>query len=105
MTSALTLMDVNENLVALLPKNALEEHTIGTASVEVPFHQHIPSCLSGNALRRSVIIGKGVIFQVSSDLMDLCLGGCLSMISHPCYRGYHGHLAESVWYGNLNGWS
>ena len=78
MTSALSLMDISEDLAAFLPSDALQVHTIGATPVEVPFDQRVSSSLSGDAFGCGIIIGKDIATQVTPDLIDPCRGGSLN---------------------------
>ena len=78
MTSALSLMDISEDLTAFLPSDALQVHTIGAAPVEVPFDQRVSSSLPDDAFSCGIIIGKDIVTQVTPDLIDPCRGGSLS---------------------------
>jgi hypothetical protein len=46
--------------------------------VEIPFYQRVSLSQTGNMINGSHVIGKDVIFQVGSDLRDLCIRTSLS---------------------------
>ena len=63
MTSALSLMDISENLAAFLPGYALQIHTIGAMPVEVPFDQRVSFSLTGDAFYSASSSGRILSFR------------------------------------------
>ena len=74
MTSALTSMDLCEQVAALFPGDATHEDAVGTAAVEIPFYHHVSFSQPDYALSRCLVFRKEVVFQVVPDLGDPCIG-------------------------------
>jgi hypothetical protein len=73
MTSALTSMDLREQLTALLLGNAPHENTVGATTVEIPFHHRVSLSQPHYALCGHMIFRKDIFFQVVPDLGDPCI--------------------------------
>lgn len=67
MSSALAFMDIGEELDAMIPRNAREEDSVGTASIEGPLHQHVPFGDACDSLAPFSVLGK----SQSSRSLDL----------------------------------
>ena len=76
-TLPLSLVDISKDLAAFLPGYALEEHTIGAASVEVPFYHHVSLSLTGDALCLCILIGKDIVLEIAPDLVNPLVWGSL----------------------------
>jgi hypothetical protein len=77
MTSALSSMDLREQLTALLLGNASHENAVGATTVEIPFHHHIAFSQPHYALCGHMVFRKDIFLQVVSDLGDPCIGTTL----------------------------
>jgi hypothetical protein len=78
MTSALTSMDLREQLAALLLGDAPHENVVGATAVEIPFHHRVTFCQPHYALCEHMIFTKDIFLQVVPDLRDPCIGTTLS---------------------------
>ena len=78
MTSTLASIDLHEQLAAFLMGNAPHEDTIGATAVEIPFYHRVAFSQSYYALSGRIVIRKDIVFQVVSELGDLCIGSSLS---------------------------
>ena len=78
MTSALTYMDLREQLAALYTGNAPHEDAIGATAVEIPLYHCVSLSQSHYVLSSYTVFGKDIIFQVVPDLRDPCIGTSLS---------------------------
>ena len=58
MRYTLSLVDLGQELETLFPSDAFHEHSVGAASVECPFHQHLPFRDAGNALAFLTLLGQ-----------------------------------------------
>jgi hypothetical protein len=77
MTSALSSMDLREQLTALLLGDAPHENAIGTTAVQIPFYHRVSFSQPHYALCGHMIFRKDVFFQVVPDLGDPCIGTTL----------------------------
>jgi hypothetical protein len=73
MTSALTSMDLREQLTALLLGNAPHENAIGAMAVEIPFYHCVSFSQPHYALCGHMIFRKDIFLQVVLDLGDPCI--------------------------------
>jgi hypothetical protein len=73
MTSALSSMDLREQLMALLLGNAPHVNVIGTAAVEIPFHQRVVFSQPHYAFCRHMVFRKDILLQVVLNLGDPCI--------------------------------
>jgi hypothetical protein len=73
MTSALSSMDLCEQLTTLLLGNAPHVNAIGTAAVEIPFHHRIAFSQPHYALCGHMVFRKDFLLQVVPDLGDPCI--------------------------------
>jgi hypothetical protein len=78
MTSALTSMDLCEQLMPLLLSNASHENAIGAMAVDIPFHHRVSLSQPHYALCGHMIFRKDIFLQVVPDLGDPCIGTTLS---------------------------
>jgi hypothetical protein len=77
MTSALSSMDLREQLTALLLGNASHVNAVGAAAVEIPFHHLVALCQPHYALCGHMVFRKDIFLQVVPDLGDPCIGSTL----------------------------
>jgi hypothetical protein len=77
MTSALTSMDLHEQLAALPLGDAPHENVVGATAVEIPFHHRVSFSQPHYALYGHMIFRKDVFLQVVPDLRDPCIGTTL----------------------------
>jgi hypothetical protein len=77
MTSALTSMDLHEQLMALFLGDAPHKNVVGTTAVEILFYHHVSFSQPHYALYRHMIFKKDIFFQVVPDLGDPCIGTTL----------------------------
>ena len=61
MTPTLTLVEINEQVVAVFPQDALEEDSVGATPVEIPIYQDVAFGLAGDPLGKHIVIRKVVI--------------------------------------------
>jgi hypothetical protein len=73
MTSALTSMDLREQLTALLLGNAPHENVVGATTVEIPFHHRVSLSQPHYALCGYMIFRKDVFLQVVLNLGEPCI--------------------------------
>jgi hypothetical protein len=73
MTSALSSMDLREQLTALLLGNAPHKNVIGATAVEIPFHHRVSLSQPHYALCGYMIFRKDIFLQVVLDLGDPCI--------------------------------
>jgi hypothetical protein len=74
MTSALSSMDLREQLTTLLLGNAPHENAVGATAVEIPFHHRIAFSQPHYALCGHMVFRKDIFLQVVPDLGDPCIG-------------------------------
>jgi hypothetical protein len=77
MTSALSSMDLREQLTALLLGDAPHENVVGATAVEIPFYHRVSLSQPHYALRGHMIFRKDIFIQVVSDLGVPCIGTTL----------------------------
>jgi hypothetical protein len=77
MTSALSSMDLREQLTTLLLGNALHENVVGAMAVEIPFHHRVAFSQPHYALCGHMVFRKDILLQVVPDLGDPCIGTTL----------------------------
>jgi hypothetical protein len=77
MTSALSSMDLCEQLTALLLGNAPHVNVIGAAAVEIPFHHRVAFSQPHYAFCGHMVFRKDILLQVVPDLGDPCIGTTL----------------------------
>jgi hypothetical protein len=77
MTSALSSMDLREQLTTLLLGNALHVNAVGAVAVEIPFHHYVTLSQPHYALYGHMVFRKDIFLQVVSDLGDPCIGTTL----------------------------
>jgi hypothetical protein len=77
MTSALSSMDLREQLTTHLLGNAPHENVIGAMAVEIPFHHRVSLSQPHYALHGYMIFSKDVFLQVVLDLRDPCIENTL----------------------------
>jgi hypothetical protein len=77
MTSALTYMDLCEQLVALPLGNAPHENAIGATAVKIPLYHRVAFSQPHYALCGHMIFRKDIFLQVVPDLGDPCIGTTL----------------------------
>jgi hypothetical protein len=68
MTSALSSMDLREQLTALLLGDAPHENAVGATAVEIPFYHHVSLSQPHYALCGHMIFRKDIFVQVVPDL-------------------------------------
>jgi hypothetical protein len=73
MTSALSSMDLREQLTALLLGNASHVNVVGTAVVEIPFHHYVALSQPHYAFCGHMVFRKDILLQVVPDLGDPCI--------------------------------
>jgi hypothetical protein len=73
MTSALSSMDLREQLMALLLGNASHVNAVGGVAVEIPFHHHVMLSQPHYALCGHMVFRKDIFLQVVPDLGDPCI--------------------------------
>jgi hypothetical protein len=73
MTSALTSMDLREQLTTLLLGDAPHENAIATTAVEISFYYRVSFSQPNYALRGHMIFRKDIFLQVVPDLGDPCI--------------------------------
>jgi hypothetical protein len=77
MTSALSSMDLHEQLTTLLLGNASHVNGVGAAAVEIPFHHRVTLSQPHYALCGHMVFRKDIFLQVIPDLGDSCIGTTL----------------------------
>ena len=77
MASALSSMDLCEQLTALLLGNAPHENTVGATTVEIPFHHRIAFSQLHYEFYGHMVFRKDILLQVVPDLGDPCIGTTL----------------------------
>ncbi len=77
MTSALTSMDLREQLTALLLGNASHVNVVGAAAVEIPLHHRVALSQLHYAFCGHMVFRKDIFLQVVPDLGDPCIGTTL----------------------------
>jgi hypothetical protein len=77
MTSALSSMDLREQLTTLLLGNAPHENVVGATAVEIPFYHRVAFSQPHYALCGHMVFRKDIFLQVVSDLRDPCIGTTL----------------------------
>jgi hypothetical protein len=77
MTSALSSMDLREQLMALLLGNGPHENVVGATTVEIPFHHRVAFSHPHYALCGHMVFRKDIFLQVVQDLGDPCIGTTL----------------------------
>lgn len=105
MRPTLTLMGVGDELDALFPRDTLQEHPVGSASIEGPFYEHVPLRDARKLLSFGAILGKSIIVEVRPDVShpgDVTRGSG-STLSGPEARGLSGLGAEVVAPGSFGG--
>jgi hypothetical protein len=73
MTSALSSMDLHEQLTALLLGNAPHVNVVGAAAVEIPFLHRVAFSQPHYALYGHMVFRKDFLLQVVSNLGDPCI--------------------------------
>jgi hypothetical protein len=73
MASALSSMDLHEQLTALLLGNAPHVNAIGAVAVEIPFHHRVGFSQPHYALCGHMVFRKDILLQVVPDLKDPCI--------------------------------
>jgi hypothetical protein len=73
MTSALSSMDIREQLMTLLLGNAPHENVVGATAVEIPLHHRVSFSQPHYALCEHMIFRKDVFLQVVPNLGDPCI--------------------------------
>jgi hypothetical protein len=77
MTSALSSMNLREQLTALLLDNAPHENAVGATVVEIPFYHRVAFSQPHYALCGHMVFRKEIFLQVVLDLVDPCIGTTL----------------------------
>jgi hypothetical protein len=77
MTSALSSMDLREQLMALLLGNVSHVNAVGTAAVEIPLHHRVTFSQPHYAFCGRMVFRKDIFLQVVLDLGDPCIGSTL----------------------------
>jgi hypothetical protein len=77
MTSALSSMDLREQLTALLLGNASHVNVVGTAAIEIPFYHFVTLSQPHYAFCGRMVFRKDIFLQVVPDLGDPCIGSTL----------------------------
>jgi hypothetical protein len=77
MTSALSSMDLCEQLMALLLGDAPHENVVGATAVQIPFYHRVSLTRPHYALCGHMVFKKDIFFQVVPDLGDPCIGTTL----------------------------
>jgi hypothetical protein len=77
MTSALSSMDLREQLTALLLGNASHVNVVGAATVEIPFHHRVALSQPHYTFCGHMVFRKDILLQVVPDLGDPCIGTTL----------------------------
>ena len=62
MTSALTSMDLREQLTALLLGDAPHENAVGATAVEIPFYHRVSLSQPHHALSGDMVFRKDIFF-------------------------------------------
>jgi hypothetical protein len=105
MTSALSSMDLHEQLTALLLGDAPHENVLGATVIEIPFYHHVSFSQPHYALYGQMIFMKDVFFQVVPDLGDSCIG---TTLRHWLWRYEVGRTLCSThspwWVLRMNHW-
>jgi hypothetical protein len=73
MASALSSMDLREQLTALLLGNAPHVNAISAEAVEIPFHHHVALSQPHYVLCGHMVFRKDILLQVVPDLGDPCI--------------------------------
>jgi hypothetical protein len=74
MTSALTSMDLREQVAALFLGDAPHEDAVGATAVEIPFYHRVLFSHPDYALGKFLVFRKEIIIQVVPNLGDSCIG-------------------------------
>jgi hypothetical protein len=77
MTSALSSMDLHEQLTALLLVNASHVNVVGATAVEIPFHHRVTLSQPHYALCGHMVFRKDIFLQIVPDLGDPSIGTTL----------------------------
>jgi hypothetical protein len=77
MTSALSSMDLHEQLTTLLLGYAPHENAVGSTVVEIPFHHRVAFSQPHYTLCGHMVFRKDIFLQVVPDLGDPCIGTTL----------------------------
>jgi hypothetical protein len=77
MTSALSSMDLHEQLATLLLGDAPHENAIGATTVKIPLYQCVAFSQPHYAFCGHMIFRKDIFLQVVPDLGDPCIGTTL----------------------------
>jgi hypothetical protein len=77
MTSALSSMDLREQLTALLLGNASHVNAVGTAAIEIPFYHRVTLSQPHYAFWGRMVFRKDIFLQVVLNLGDPCIGSTL----------------------------
>jgi hypothetical protein len=77
MASALSSMDLREQLMTLLLGNSPHVNVIGVAAVEIPFHHRVVFSQPQYALYGHMVFRKDILLQVVPDLGDPSIGTTL----------------------------
>jgi hypothetical protein len=78
MTSALTSMDLREQLVTLPLGDAPHENAVGATAVKIPLYHRVAFSQPHYALCGHMIFRKDIFLQVVPDLRDPSIGTTLS---------------------------
>jgi hypothetical protein len=73
MTSALSSMDLREQLMALLLGNAPHVNVVGATAVEIPFHHRVAFSQLHYAFCGHMVFRKDILLQVVPNLGDPCI--------------------------------
>jgi hypothetical protein len=74
MTSALSSMDLREQLTTLLLGNIPHENVVGATAVEIPFYYRVAFSQLHYALCRHMVFRKEIFLQTVLNLGDPCIG-------------------------------
>jgi hypothetical protein len=77
MTSALSSMDLREQLMDLLLGDAPHENVVGATAVQITFYHRVSLSQPHYALYGHMVFRKDIFFQVVPDLGDPCIGTTL----------------------------
>jgi hypothetical protein len=78
MTSALSSMDLREQLTTLLLGDAPHENAVGATAVKTPLYHHVAFSQPHYALCGHMVFRKDILLQVVPDLEDPCIRTTLS---------------------------
>jgi hypothetical protein len=78
MTSALSSMDLYEQLTTLLLGDAPHENGVGATAVKIPLYHHVVFSQPHYALCGHMVFRKDILLQVVLDLGDPCIRTTLS---------------------------